>query len=166
MIPIDIALFHLHQKVANDEKSTSNEIESINALVHWISDYKKTTYNNNALFSKLYVIYLGILLDHYQDLEYAQREIHKDLSESVFYHCEFFKLKLNNLEMLKFCKQKGISEKRWFELSKEDLLAEDKLININQDDYLKNLNKWTIDQVTEAFQNQITEAINRYKHYD
>jgi hypothetical protein len=166
MMPIDAALFHLHQKVANDPKSTANEIESINSLVHWISDYKKTTYKENVLFSKLYVVYLGALLDHYKDLDYAQKSIHKDLSEPIDFHYEFFKLKLNSLELQKFYKEKGISEQRWFEMSDKEWSEENDLAILNQNEFLEKSNKWSSEQVTEAFQNQITEAINRFKHYD
>jgi hypothetical protein len=38
------------------------------------------------------MLFIWRSLDHYKDLDYAQKIIHKDLSEPIDFHYEFFKL--------------------------------------------------------------------------
>lgn len=166
MIPIDSALFYLHEKVKNDKNSSENEIEAINTLVSWINDSKKEYLEKNKMFSKLYIIYFGILIEHYKDIEFAQKSIHKDLSENIGFHAYELRNKINNIEFFKFCKSIGLSDKNYNFMSKEEIKDRDLIISKNESEYLKNINKWDQESINSALNNQISEAINRFKHYD
>lgn len=166
MIYIESALHHLYEKVKNDPKSTANEIESINTVVEWINNAKKESIQKNSILCKLYAIHFTNLLDHFKDIEFAQKTIHKEISQHKQFHYEFFRLKLNNLERHKFLNSLGFSPKSWQLMTDEELEEEAELIKNNQEQFLKHSNKWSYEKIHESLENQISEAINLFQHYD
>lgn len=165
MMTIDSALFYLYEKVKNDKNSKDTEIEAINALIEYVNNYKKES-KRNTLFAKLYTIYFSILLDHFKDFEFAQKQIQKDLSNTFDYHAETLKVKINNYELNSFLKSIGISDKPHYFLTDEENKKETELLEENRENLLKNINKWDSEKVKKALQIQISEASNRFKHYD
>lgn len=166
MITIDSALHHLYNKVKDDKNSTADQIESINAMVQYVNNTKKEQLNNNKLFSKLYIIYFGILTEHFKDLEFTQKEIQKDLSEPISYHLEFLRLKINNLDTINFLKSIELDATPHYLKSKEELkIEEEKLIN-NVDNLLKHSQRFSKESVTKSLNIQISEVINKFQHYD
>lgn len=159
---IDSALFYLYEKVKNDQKSTESEISSINHLIHWVSNFKEDALRSQKLFSKLYVIYYGILLENFKDKESSQMQLNEDLSKSLDFHIEMLKLKVNNLEFKKYALSKGISLKKYYEMTKDELLIDDQ----KGKNILKEVKSFTMDQVNKNIKIQITEVLNAFSHYD
>lgn len=163
---IDISLFELHKKVGDDPNSTPEQIEAINTLIDWVNDSKKSHLENHKLFSKLYIIYFGQLIQHFQDVEFAQKEIHRELSESIGLHSEFLRMKINSLEFSNWFKSIGFNPKDFNFMTDEEIAERDLLLKNNQEGFLKNTNKWSQEKINEALNNQISEAINKFSHYD
>lgn len=163
---IDIALHELYNKVADDPDSTHEQITAVNTLVEWINGQKKSYLENHKLFAKLYILYFGQLLLHYRDIEFAQKEIHKSLSDSVPNHAEWFRIIFNTLESEKFNKSIGLSGKHGMLQTDEERQAELKIIQANQSEFLRHINKWDSDKMIVSLNNQISEAINKYSQYD
>jgi len=159
---IDSSIFYLYEKVKNDPKSTESEIEAINHMIKWVNDFKKEALHSQKLFSKLYVIYYGILLENFKDKESSQFKINEDLSMSVDYHIEMLRLKVNNLEFKKFALANGVTLKAYYELTKEELLIDDQ----KGKNILKEVKSFDLEQVSKNVKIQITEAINAFSYYD
>lgn len=159
---IDSALFYLYEKVKNDPKSTESEIEAINHMIKWVNDFKKESLNSHKLFSKLYIIYYGILLENFKDKESSQFQINQDLSKSVDFHIEILRLKVNNLEFKKFALKNGVSLKKYYEMTKEELIIDDQ----KGKNILSSVRSFDSEQVDKNIKIQITESINAFNHYD
>ena len=163
---IDIALLELYNKVKDDPNSTQEQLDATNTVVGWINDNKKSHLENHKLFSKLYVIYFGHLVTHFQDIEFAQKEIHKQLSENVQCHAFWLREKINILEFQKWSKSVGLSQKDYNFMSEEELKERNAILQQHQGAFLRNTNKWSHEQINTSINNQISEAINKFSNYD
>jgi len=163
---IDIALHELYNKVADDPDSTHEQITAVNTLVDWINGQKKSYLENHKLFAKVYILYFGQLLNYYRDVEFAQKELHKSLSDSVPHHAEWFRIIFNSIESEKFNKSIGLSNKHNLLQTYEEREADLKIVQANQSEFLRHINKWDSDKIIESLNNQISEAINKYSRYD
>lgn len=163
---IDIALHELYNKVADDPESTNEQIEAVNTLVDWINIQKKSYLENHKLFAKIYILYFGNLLNHYKDIEFAQKDLHKSLSDSVQNHAEWFRIIFNTLESEKYNKSIGLSAKHPALQTREEKEADLKIVQANQSEFLLHLNLWDSEKINESLSNQISEAINKFSHYD
>ena len=129
---IDIALHELYNLVKNNPETTPEQVEAINRVVEWINDHKKSHLDNHKLFSKLYILTFNHAIQHYNDIMFAQKEVHKQLSEPIANHAYWLKETIN-------------------------------LKEFNSDGAIK---KWSQEKVNESINNQISEAINKFSHYD
>jgi len=129
---IDIAILELYNLVKNNPDCTPEQVESINTVIEWINNAKHSHLDNNKLFAKLYIISFNHAIQHYNDITFAQKEIHKQLSEPVENHAFWLKETIN-------------------------------LKEYNSDGSIK---KWNQEAVNNAINNQISEAINKFSHYD
>lgn len=163
---IDIALHEIYNKVADDTESTNEQIEAVNTLVDWINSQKKSYLENHKLFAKVYILYFGQLLNHYRDVEFAQKELHKSLSDSVPHHAEWFRIIFNSIETEKYSKSIGLSDKHPALKTPEEKEADLKIVQANQSEFLQHLNLWDSEKINESLSNQISEAINKFSHYD
>jgi len=163
---IDIALHEIYNKVADDPDSTNEQIEAVNTLVDWINNQKKSYLENHKLFAKIYILYFGNLLNHYKDIEFAQKDLHKSLSDSVPNHAEWFRIIFNTLESEKYNKSIGLSDKHPALQTPEEKEADLKIVQANQSEFLRHLNLWDSEKINESLSNQISEAINKFSHYD
>lgn len=163
---IDIALLEIYNKVKEDPESTPEQVKAINTIVDWINDNKKSHLDNHKLFCKLYTIYFGHLITHFQEVQFAQKEIHKELSESTRYHAHWLREKINTLELTEHSKRIGLSQKNSNFMTDAELLQRDEIIQNHQQSIIENTNKWSQEQINTSINNQISEAINKYSHYD
>jgi len=165
---IEKSLQRLHWRISagNNFKPNETDAQALNEIVNWVNASKENTIKENQLFGKLYIIYFGELLEHYKDLEMAQKTMRKSLSDSIIDHTEWFRFKLNNIENMSIYKELGLYEKPYYFQSKEELENEAKVIEENQIKFLASINKWTIEKVAKSLSNQITECINKYKNHD
>lgn len=129
---IDIALHELYNLVKNNPETTPEQVEAINRVVEWINDQKKSHLDNHKLFAKLYILTFNHAIQHYNDIMFAQKEVHKQLSEPLINHAFWLKETIN-------------------------------LKEYNSDGTIK---KWDQEAVNTAINNQISEAINKFSHYD
>lgn len=129
---VDIAILELYNLVKNNPDCTPEQVESINTVIEWINNAKSSHLDNNKLFAKLYIMSFNHAIQHHNDIMFAQKEVHKQLSEPVANHAYWLKETIN-------------------------------LKEYNSDGSIQ---KWTQEVVNNAINNQISEAINKFSHYD
>jgi hypothetical protein len=123
-------------------------------LAEWVNREKQTNKQQNILFAKLYCYVFIQEIQHYKDIEFAQKSMNDILELDLYSHYVKFKDRLNDVEFNKYLLSIGIDpEKRFFDDT-------DKLTEAEA--FFKNVNKWGIEQVEKSLNAQITESINRY----
>lgn len=161
---LENSIKHLHWKCSQANASIKDR-QAIDEVIEWINREKKKTIQQNQLFAKLYICHFGELMIHFKDISFAQKELHKLLSESTINHVEWFRKKFNLIHQNKALKKMGLSATPWYILEKPELKKEDDLIQENQELFLGHLNKWNIELIQKSLDNQITDAYNLYKDY-
>jgi hypothetical protein len=130
------------------------DFDCLTFLAEWVNREKKTNKQQNILFAKLYCYVFIQEIQHYKDIEFAQKSMNDILQLDLYSHYVKFKDRLNDVEFNKYLISIGIDpEKRFFDDS--DKLKE-------AENFFDNLNKWNIDQVEKSLNAQITESINRF----
>lgn len=166
MMPITSALHHLYQKVASDPNSTDNEIKAMNSINDYITENRKEFLKENVLLAKLYTLHFGTLFNHYKDIEFAQKELHSELRQSLEFHANLFRINLNQVERRSFILSKGLSLKRDWQQSEEQRTEENRIIIENQEEFLKHTNRWTQEEINKKLNEQISDAINMFRNYE
>jgi hypothetical protein len=130
------------------------DFDCLTFLAEWVNREKKTNKQQNILFAKLYCHVFIQEIQHYKDIEFAQKSMNDILELDLYSHYVKFKDRLNDVEFNKYLISIGIDpEKRFFDDS--DKLKE-------AENFFKKVNQWNIDQVEKSLNAQITESINRF----
>jgi len=130
------------------------DFDCLTFLAEWVNREKQTNKQQNVLFAKLYCYVFIQEIQHYKDIEFAQKSMNDILELDLYSHYVKFKDRLNDVEFNKYLVSIGIDpEKRFFDDS--DKLTE-------AENFFDNVNKLGIEQVEKSLNAQITESINRY----
>jgi hypothetical protein len=130
------------------------DFDCLTFLAEWVNRENKSNKQQNILFAKLYCHVFIQEIQHYKDIEFAQKSMNDILELDLYSHYVKFKDRLNDVEFNKYLISIGIDpEKRFFDDS--DKLKE-------AENFFKKVNQWNIDQVEKSLNAQITESINRF----
>jgi hypothetical protein len=130
------------------------DFDCLTFLAEWVNREKKSNKQQNILFAKLYCHVFIQEIQHYKDIEFAQKSMNDILELDLYSHYVKFKDRLNDVEFNKYLISIGIDpEKRFFDDSEKLKEAEN---------FFKKVNQWNIDQVEKSLNAQITESINRF----
>jgi hypothetical protein len=141
-------------------KPCTFDIDCLKFLAEWVNREKEKNKQENILFAKLFCYVFIQEIQHFKDVNFAQKSMHDILSLPLELHYHKFHKKLNDFEFNQYLKSIGInSEAMHFSENEAD---KEKLKNAK--DFFNNLNKWDLEKVTKSLNNQITESINRYDH--
>lgn len=165
---IEKSLQRLHWRISSDKsfKPNENDAQALNEIIEWVNSQKEKTLQENRLFAKLYVLYFGQLLGHYKDIQMAQKELHRSLSDKLLNHVEWFRMFFNQLTSENFNRSIGLSDKPWYFQSDEEKAREKEILQEHQEQFMKHINMWSIEKMSASLSNQITECINKFKNYD
>jgi hypothetical protein len=134
------------------------DFDSLTFLAEWVNREKQNNKQQNILFAKLYAYVFIQEINHYKDLEFAQKSMNNILDLSLEKHYSIFTQKLNDFEFNKYLVSIGINPE-----SKHYLIDESEVEKLAAaEKFFENVNKWNITQVEKSLNSQITETINRY----
>lgn len=134
------------------------DLECLTFLAEWCNREKEENKQENILFAKLFCYVFIQEIQHYKDIEFAQKSMADILELDLYSHYVKFTQKLNDVEFNKYLISININPESKHYLTDEEEI--DKLKNAEY--FFKNVNKWTTEQVTKSLNSQITESINRY----
>lgn len=163
---IEKAMQRIVWRVSNGNHTPNqNDVEAVTVVAEWINRQKTQEIQQNRLFAKMYVYCFINELQFYQDIKFAQRKLHEILKTPVIELYGQFKDKLNNVEYNSFLKSLGFSNLHTLLTKKEQKQNEAVLTQENNELIQKYLfGIWTPEKIETGLNNQISEAINRYKN--
>lgn len=142
-----------------------NDVDALKFLAEWVNREKESELQQHSIFAKMYVYSFIHELAFYKDLEFAQKKLHEILNQPLRDRYDEFTQRLNALENEKYQKSIGIKQTHPALISDDDRAKEMEIIRQNQQDVAKYLiGIWSAEKVDQSLNNQITEAINRYKN--
>jgi hypothetical protein len=163
------ALQRLGFTLSKQNKPNATDIEAFNEIVKWISTSNEKIVHDNLLFAKLYLVVLKEFSNVYQSVDFANKEISKELSKPLGFHIEKLKQELNFIELNQYFK--SLNLKPTFN---EGLNIEEIKSNIEQNketfkDVDLNLVKetfttWDNDSIIAHTNYSVNELFNKYKN--
>lgn len=141
-------------------KPCTFDIDCLKFLAEWANREKEKNKQENILFAKLFCYVFIQEIQHFKDINFAQKSMHDILNLPLELHYQKFAQKLNDFEFNQYLKSIGINSEAI--LFSENEADKEKLKNAKY--FFENINKWDLEKVTKSLNNQITESINRYDH--
>lgn len=171
------SLKRLRWRLSPDEKGVfkqmtpnATDVEAFNSILDFIEKTQQETVQENLLFAKLYCFLLENLTIRYTDIDFANKELNKILSESLAIRIEYLKLSLKDMEYRNYFNRKGILDpflktKTLKELEEIHERYKDKLPELDVQEFLKCGNNWDFESVKYQLENQINQSIQNFKNY-
>lgn len=164
------AITRLAYTIGKGHKPNETDKLALNSIISFINKSDKEAAQENLSFAKLYIHLLQNFLLHYNyDIDFANKQLNKELSYPLSYHVQLLTEHLKSGEMSKMFKEKGIvddfySGKSWPEASR--LYQENKEVfpDINPREFLEACDYWTVENVEATLNRQINEALIQYKN--
>lgn len=154
--------------IGKQNKPNSNDVEALNSIIEFYNNSNKQVTQDNLLFAKLYLFVLKEFTNHYNDVNFANKIINKEiLCKDLNLHT--LKDTLTTIDLNNFYKKYdfdtaifglGLS---WNEIKEAHLSNKEKAKAINEKELLEVYNYWTFDKVKENFEANINLAIQTYK---
>jgi len=134
------------------------DFDCLTFLAEWVNREKNINKQQNVLFAKLYTYVFIQEIQHYKDIEFAQKSMNDLLQLDLYSHYVKFKDRLNDVEFNKYLVSIGINHE-----SKHFLIDDTEADKLKQaEDFFNKVNLWNIEQVEKSLNAQITESINRF----
>lgn len=158
---IQDAISRLSYTISKGHKPNETDKIALNKVIHDLNSNATETLNEHFLFAKLYAIVLTDFIKHYQDVDFANTQINKELSHPIGYHLEILRLQLNQMELGNFWKQNGIVDPLLNETNHKDYKHIYPKIDTSK--LLETMDTWDLDTVTTHFTNTVNQSILCFK---
>jgi len=152
----------LSYTIQKGHKPNETDKLALNKVIHDLNANMQETVQEHILFAKLYAIFLHDLIIKYKDIEFANKQINKELKLPLDYHLENLRLKLNDCEIIHFFKSKGICDPL---LDKNNFENYKVLFpKINPAEFLEISETWDKDNLNAHFTNSVNQSILCFKN--
>jgi hypothetical protein len=162
---IQQSIARLSYTVSKGHKPNETDKIALNKVIHDLNANAKENVQDNILFAKLYALVLTDFIRHYQDNDFANKQINKELSFPIGVHLENLKKQLNDTEIQNFFKSKGITDpylttpKHWHGVNEVLKRNAELFPQINGAEFLEVSETWDIENVTAHFTNSVNQSI-------
>lgn len=149
-------------------KPNDTDVMAYNEIMLYLQKVQKEAIQNDLLFAKLYTFILTDFAKHYTDLDFANKQLNKILSEPFEVRIELLKMQANQLDIQNYFLQKKVldpflKEKTLKELEDINERYSDKIPELNKNDFSKFLNNWDRDRIVYFLESNINLSIQNYK---
>lgn len=143
---IQDAVSRLSYTISKSNKPNETDKIALNKVIHDLNANAKENVKEHYLFAKLYAIVLTDFIKHYQDVDFANKQINNELSRPIGYHLELLRLQLNQME---FSNVDPLLSSENYEKYRH--LFKDEIFN------------WTPENVEKHFTNTVNQSILCFK---
>jgi len=158
---IQQSIARLSYTISKGHKPNETDKIALNKVIKDLNANAKETIEEHHLFAKLYAIILSDFIKHYQDVDFANKQINKELSHPIGYHLEILKMQLNQMEIGNFWKSQGIIDPLLNETNHKDYKHIYPQIDVAK--MKETLDTWDLDTVTAHFTNTVNQSILCFK---
>jgi hypothetical protein len=158
---IQDAISRLSYTISKGHKPNETDKIALNKVIHDLNNNATATVNEHYLFAKLYAIVLTDFIKHYQDVDFANVQINKELSHPIGYYLELLRLQLNQMEMQNYFKSKGVVDPLLNETNHKNYAH--LFPSIDATILKETMDTWDLDTVTAHFTNTVNQSILCFK---
>ena len=158
------AINRLSYTVSKQNKPNQTDVLALNQLINYVNKTDKEIVQDNAMFGKLYTFALSEFLKHYTDIDFANKQLNKELTAPIEYHLAQFQQRLKDLEVHKLLKEKGIVDPFIIGKSIDEIklrISKNKTIfqNITIEEITDAYECWDMDNIIAHLNRNITESL-------
>ena len=155
--------------ISNQNKPNTTDIEAFNKLAEYFELNQKDVIQNNLLFAKLYAFVLSEFTNHYTELDRANKEINKILSEPIDLRIEYLLIKAKEMELRNYFKRKRIldpflNDKTVSELEEIHERHLKTLPDLDPIEFAKCGNNWNKESIIYNLETNINLSIQNLKN--
>lgn len=163
------AFNRLRFTISKQNKPNETDATAFNEISKYFQLHNKEIVQENLLFAKLYAFTLSELVTHYCDVDFANKELNKILSEPIELRVDILQMKLKTMELQNYFKQKHILDpflktKTAKELQDIHERYLDKLPMLDALEFSKSGNRWDKNSVINNLETSINLSIQNYKN--
>jgi hypothetical protein len=163
------AIKRLGFTISKSNKPNETDILAYNKLIEFLQLQQKKEIEQNLLFAKLYTFVLTQFLNYYNEVDFANNELNKIISEPLELRINILMQKLNNLDIQNYFLQKEILDPLLKNKTNKELIEIheryiDKLPVLNKKDFKNSLENWDFERVKYFLEANINLSIQKYKN--
>jgi hypothetical protein len=163
------AIKRLSFTIAKQNKPNQTDAEALNKILDILELEQQKTIQENLLFAKIYAFTLAELTNYYCDVDFANKEINRILSEPMQLRVNILQLKLKNMEYQNYFKQKKILDpflksKTVEELEQIHNIHKHRLPELDPIEFIKCGNNWDYQSVKYQLESSINLSIQNFKN--
>jgi len=162
------AFNRLASTIKKQNRPNHTDAEALNVIIENFNKIEQKTVTENLLFAKLYTVLLYEFTNHYGNVDFANKQLNKELSTHLEVHIEKLKLVLKNTKTAQFFKDNAIKDhflknKKADELKK---IAERYPKICNAKEFAEYNTFWDDKNIKEILFSNINLSIQNFKNYD
>lgn len=155
--------------ISKQNKPNEKDIEAFNKLAEYFEMNQTNVIQENLLFAKLYSFVLSEFTNHYTELDRANKEINKILSEPLDLRIEYLLIKAKEMELRNYFKRKRIldsflKDKTVDELEEIHKRHLNTLPDLDPIEFAKCGNNWNKESITYNLETNINLSIQNFKN--
>lgn len=155
--------------ISKQNKPNEKDIEAFNKLAEYFDLQNKDVIQENLLFAKLYAFVLSEFTNHYTEIDRANKEINKILSEPLDLRLEYLLIKTKEMELRNYFKRKRILDpflqnKTVQELEEIHERHLQTLPDLDPIEFAKSGNNWNKDLIIYNLETNINLSIQNFKN--
>lgn len=155
--------------ISKQNKPNEKDIEAFNKLAEYFDKQNKDVIQENLLFAKLYAFVLSEFTNHYTEIDRANKEINKILSEPLDLRIEYLLIKTKEMELRNYFKRKRILDpflqnktvKELEEIHERHLQT---LPDLDPIEFAKCGNNWNKELIVYNLETNINLSITNFKN--
>lgn len=159
----------LYFTISKQNKPNQTDADAFAIICENYEKQKQSTTKENLLFAKLYAFTIAEFTNHYTDIDFANKQLNKILSEPMDVRLEFLMMKLKEMEYRNYFSQKNVLDpflktKTFTELESVHETHKNRIPELNALDFAKCGNNWDYSSVIYQLENQINLSIQNFKN--
>jgi hypothetical protein len=169
------AIKRLSFTTSNGNRSNGGDVDALNVIIQWINKEKEKRINENRYFGKLVIYTLMRELDHFEDINLAERKINDILERPLEYWYDRLRLNFVSRELSLtynilgieniaeiWDKHKGKDNYFDMDMIRYDIHEREILIKNNKEEIIKSLLTWPQSEINAKMNIFITELLNEH----
>lgn len=163
------AISRLSYTIGKGNKPNETDKVALNSIITYINKFEQETIQDNLLFAKLYTLVLNSFVNNYNDIDFANKILNKELATPLNSHIEILLMSLKTIYISEFFKQNGIVDP--FIIGKPVIEAVEKyeqnkqlFPKIDTKKMLEVMDMWDFENVSAHLNRNINESLNTYKN--
>jgi hypothetical protein len=153
------AIQRLSYTISNANKPNETDKLALNKIIQDLNKSAEETTQEHLLFAKLYAVILREFSMHYNNIDFANEMINKQLSTSLDYHLELLRIEFCRISLSDFFRTKGVVDPL---LKKENFEQYKHLYGVK---FGEVVDLWDKENLEAQFKLSINQSIINYKNH-